>query len=297
MRRLLAILLLCLLPAGSAAARTPEPQVLTARFLAPPVPGGLAMLEVRVRDPLAAVNGMQVDFGDGRGASKQSACRPALANFVPRGPFIPGTPVTLHALHRYAAAGQYEVTITVTADDCVGGPRTHTKRFKVRVRPAPLPGLKPRAAQAPGCDNAFMEPSGDRSALRAATLCLVNALRAKRGLAALTTNKKLTKAARTHSVAMVARNFFAHETPEGRTLERRLRAVRYRPVEAGENIGAGAGTLGSPYAMVLAWWESPPHRANLLNGRFRDAGIGVSAGMPGEADTDAATYTLLLGRR
>ena len=301
MRRLLVLLLpLFLLPTGVAAARAPsvEPQVLTARFVTPPVPGALSVLEVRVKDMLGAVNGMQVDFGDGMGASKQSACRPALSGVKLRGPFAPDTLVTLHAVHRYATAGQREIAVTVTADDCVGGPRTHTKRFKVQVRGPVLP-VRPKVkpAQAGSCPDALMAPSGDRVALRAATLCLVNALRTSRGLRALKMHTRLNKAARTHSTAMVSGGFFSHETPSGRTLSDRLRSARYRATEAGENLGAGSGELGSPLAMLQGWWDSPPHRANLLNARYTEAGIGVSPGMPGENDLDAATYTLLLARR
>ncbi len=38
--------------------------------------------------------------------------------------------------------------------------------------------------------------------------------------------------------------------------------------------------LATPRAIVTAWMDSPEHRANILNGRFRDTAVGVSAHVP-----------------
>jgi uncharacterized protein YkwD len=46
--------------------------------------------------------------------------------------------------------------------------------------------------------------------------------------------------------------------------------------EIGENIGWGTLWLATPRAMVSAWMASPGHRANILDGRYRDTAIGVS---------------------
>jgi uncharacterized protein YkwD len=50
--------------------------------------------------------------------------------------------------------------------------------------------------------------------------------------------------------------------------------------EVGENIAWGTLWLGTPRAIVAAWMESPGHRANILDARFRDTAIGVSPHPP-----------------
>ena len=53
-----------------------------------------------------------------------------------------------------------------------------------------------------------------------------------------------------------------------------------RGYDVGENIAWGTLWLSSPRAIVAAWMASPPHRANILNARFRDTAIGVSPHPP-----------------
>ncbi len=59
-------------------------------------------------------------------------------------------------------------------------------------------------------------------------VCLINAERRTRGLAVLASNGKLARAARHHSADMVARGYFAHTSPDGRTFGARLAARRVR---------------------------------------------------------------------
>jgi uncharacterized protein YkwD len=48
----------------------------------------------------------------------------------------------------------------------------------------------------------------------------------------------------------------------------------------GENIAWGTLWLATPRAIVTSWMNSPGHRANILNPRFRDTGIGISPHAP-----------------
>ena len=61
----------------------------------------------------------------------------------------------------------------------------------------------------------------------------------------------------------------------------------------GENIGWGTLSLSTPGAMVGAWMASPDHRANILDPRFRDTGVGVSPQAPQalSAGASGGTYT------
>jgi uncharacterized protein YkwD len=97
---------------------------------------------------------------------------------------------------------------------------------------------------------------------------------------------------------MVRRRYFDHVAPNGETLTARARKVHYLRARASwflaENIAWGSGRLATPASIVSQWMHSPGHRANILSGQFRDAGVGVAAGSPrGGA---GATYTLALGR-
>ena len=50
--------------------------------------------------------------------------------------------------------------------------------------------------------------------------------------------------------------------------------------EVGENIAWGTLSLATPRAIVAAWMASPAHRANILDPRYRETGIGVSPHPP-----------------
>lgn len=147
-------------------------------------------------------------------------------------------------------------------------------------------------------------PANDNGAsLRSATLCLVNAERAKRGLAPLAPNVHLGKAAQNYSLAMVRQSFFDHVSPSGSTLLSRIkRGTRYlrgaRNYSLGENIAWGSGEFASPQQTVNGWMESAGHRANILNRRFRHIGVGVAFGAPeDDQGMPAATYTTDFGQR
>lgn len=132
---------------------------------------------------------------------------------------------------------------------------------------------------------------------RIATLCLLNRVRSRAGLPPLRLNRRLSRAARRHSRDMVRRRYFAHDSLDGRSPFQRMRATRYVPRNAawllGENIGWGSGSLARPASLVRAWMHSPGHRANILNRRFRDVGIGIAVGAP--VGGGGTTYTTDFG--
>src|SRR5258707_6917090 len=87
----------------------------------------------------------------------------------------------------------------------------------------------PAGASAAGdCPGADLLPSADNVAdINQATLCLLNAERAARGLGALTENASLSRASLAYSQQMVDQSFFAHEAPDGTDLVARLPPVGY----------------------------------------------------------------------
>ena len=48
----------------------------------------------------------------------------------------------------------------------------------------------------------------------------------------------------------------------------------------GENIAWGTLWLATPRSIVNAWMASPAHRANILDGAFRETGVGVEPRPP-----------------
>jgi uncharacterized protein YkwD len=150
---------------------------------------------------------------------------------------------------------------------------------------APRPCSPHRPARG-ACRDATLRPNAhDLLLVREAVFCLVNRERTRHGEAPLRPNVRLRRAAQEHTHSMVAGGYFEHDGPGGATPLSRLRAVGYissstRGYEIGENIGWGTLWLATPRAIVASWMASPGHRANILDRRFRDTAIGVSANLP-----------------
>jgi uncharacterized protein YkwD len=148
-----------------------------------------------------------------------------------------------------------------------------------------------------------MASGGNAPKVRKATLCLLNAQRRAHGLPKLRANGKLRSAAAAYSRLMVSQGFFSHVSPGGSTLRSRIEDTHYldgtRSWAIGENIAWGTGSLATPRSIVRAWMHSPGHRANILNGTFRDIGIGIAPGAPtpGGSAARGGTYTTDFGYR
>ena len=113
--------------------------------------------------------------------------------------------------------------------------------------------------------------------LEALLLDRVNAVRAANGLAALKRAPALNRAATFHSRAMATFGFFTHESRDGLSFATRIKrfyAHRSREWTVGENLAMSSGSVDAD-AILSAWMASPGHRANLLRGSFREAGIAV----------------------
>ncbi len=163
----------------------------------------------------------------------------------------------------------------------------------------------PAAASAGACANAEIVPAADNLAqVRSATLCLLNVERTSRGLGRLTSERQLRKAAQRYSVKMVRERFFDHVSPAGSTLTSRVRGGtsylrgRVSSWSLGENLAWGSDDFATPSKIVRSWMNSPGHRRNILNRRFRQIGIGVAIGAPDDVrGRPAATYTTNFGSR
>ena len=105
------------------------------------------------------------------------------------------------------------------------------------------------------------------------TLKLHNQARKNRGIRRLCVHPKLTQAARAHSADMIRKDYFGHGN-----VGRRLKRYGYNWRVYGENIGGGSGRYGRPGNVFKRWMKSSGHRANILDRRFREVGIGTATG-------------------
>jgi uncharacterized protein YkwD len=104
---------------------------------------------------------------------------------------------------------------------------------------------------------------------------LTNAERTKKGCRKLSADTTLTKVAQAHSVDMAKKNYFAHNSKDGRSPFQRMSDAGYDYAAAAENIAAGQRT---PKEVVAGWMNSPGHKANILNCDLTEIGVGYATG-------------------
>ena len=165
-----------------------------------------------------------------------------------------------------------------------------------------LAGPAAGTASAAPCSGAGADPvETPRKQIARSTVCLLNKERTARGLHKLRLNPRLSKAARAHSLDMVAKQYFDHVSQAGRDVVDRLTRTGYlgdaQSWVVGENLAWGSGGRSTPRQIVKAWMGSPGHRQNILTGRFREIGIGVVIGTPANGAPEGATYTTTFGAR
>ena len=101
---------------------------------------------------------------------------------------------------------------------------------------------------------------------------LVNAERARFGLAPLARQAQLSAAAGEYATAMASFDFFSHSGFDGSSVQARGEAHGYLAwTFLGENLAAGQE---SPERVVRAWMASPTHRANVLSTQACEVGVG-----------------------
>lgn len=118
---------------------------------------------------------------------------------------------------------------------------------------------------------------------------LTNARRAENGLAPLTVNGTLTAVAQAHAADQASVDRMSHTGTDGSDPATRIIRSGYPVRVWGENV---AGGYTSSEAVTAAWMESPSHRAIILDGRFREIGVGLAYAPDG-----SAYWSLELGRR
>lgn len=103
---------------------------------------------------------------------------------------------------------------------------------------------------------------------------LVNEERKKAGLQPVGEDPSLREVARNHCTDMLARGYFSHYTPEGKSPFDRMAEGDVQFTYAGENLALAP----SPKLAMQGLMNSPGHRANILSKNFGKVGMGVIDG-------------------
>jgi len=86
-------------------------------------------------------------------------------------------------------------------------------------------------------------------------------------------SSQLQQAAQAKAQDMVARNYWAHDAPDGSKPWLFITNAGYQYQAAGENLAYG---FDSAPAVLNAWMHSTQHRQNLLDTTFTEVGFGVA---------------------
>jgi uncharacterized protein YkwD len=100
---------------------------------------------------------------------------------------------------------------------------------------------------------------------------LLNMYRASQDKASVAVSKAGTEAARWHGADMIAKNYFDHFEPDGRSPFARMAFFGYPGT--GENIAWGSAVAETIFCL---WKNSPGHNANMLSDNYQTIGIGLT---------------------
>lgn len=103
-----------------------------------------------------------------------------------------------------------------------------------------------------------------------------NVERQKMNEGQLAINPLLQQAAQAKAQDMATKGYFAHTSPDGVTPWYWLQQVDYAYTSAGENL---AINFTDSKDVILAWMNSPGHRANILNQSYTEIGIATAKGL------------------
>ncbi len=103
-----------------------------------------------------------------------------------------------------------------------------------------------------------------------------NSQRQKLGLVPLKYNATLSQSATAKAQDMFKSNYWAHNSPEGKTPWDFFKSAGYQYSVAGENL---AKDFYDTEGLIKAWMSSPTHRDNIINPKYQEIGIGVVNGI------------------
>lgn len=103
-----------------------------------------------------------------------------------------------------------------------------------------------------------------------------NRERINRSLAPLAPQALLSESARVKALDMYRRQYFEHESPDGKGVSDLTKAEGYDFLIVGENLALG--DFKTADSVVDAWMNSKGHRENILNEKYREIGVSMVSG-------------------
>jgi hypothetical protein len=113
------------------------------------------------------------------------------------------------------------------------------------------------------------------SVIPSALVTMTNDEREREALGDLTRSALLDAAAKRKAEDMAQYGYFEHDSPTGVTPWHWFSVVGYEYAYAGENL---AVHFTDSEDVVKAWMKSPGHRANIMNAKYTEIGIGTAKG-------------------
>ena len=106
--------------------------------------------------------------------------------------------------------------------------------------------------------------------------------RVRLGLEPLVYNSVLSESAKEKADDMFTNNYWAHNSPQGKTPWTFFDVVGYKYSTAGENL---AKDFYDTDSLMKAWMNSPTHKENIVNTKYKEIGIAVVNGTLGDIKT------------
>ena len=106
-------------------------------------------------------------------------------------------------------------------------------------------------------------------------LSSTNSERAAANKSSLGLSAKLNSSAQAKANDMIQDNYWAHNSPDGKTPWYWFDQAGYDYLVAGENLAYGFDTSSG---VINGWMNSPSHRDNMLNSAFEQVGFGIANG-------------------
>lgn len=151
------------------------------------------------------------------------------------------------------------------------------------IRELDLTGIRPRIISKTNNDNVpasiVVSPSavGLGLQLERQAFLILNQKRAEKGLSALVWSEDMARVARKHSQDMAQYKFFSHAGHDGSLVDDRADSFGFKKWKAiGENIAYNRGYEKPADFACERWMLSVSHRDNILDSRWKEAGIGVA---------------------
>ncbi len=106
-------------------------------------------------------------------------------------------------------------------------------------------------------------------------ISLTNLERQNLGQHPLKSNPQLSQAALLKAQDMLENDYFAHQSPDGKSPWHWLEKTGYQYASAGENLAIG---FNEAKTAIAAWMASASHRDNILNSNFLETGVAAVTG-------------------